>query len=240
MMRVRLLVLAIAFSALSAISADAADWATVKGQVVFPSDKAIPKREAAQRHAGQGSLPVEGRYSRRIGHRQSEESRRQERRRLAASQRQGSEGEVHQGADPPGRREAEGRGARHHQPCCMFVKRITLARVGDTIIGEEPGAGAAQLLLVEQQQRRGQHDRAEEWRSTRCPNALVAESPPIQYKCTIHGWMTGYVRIFEHPYYAVTDADGKFEIKNAPVGKYRIVYWHENGFRGGAAGSLRR
>ncbi len=32
----------------------------------------------------------------------------------------------------------------------------------------------------------------------------------------------------------VTDADGKFEIKNAPVGKYRIVYWHENGFKGGA------
>ena len=68
------------------------------------------------------------------------------------------------------------------------------------------------------------------------PNPLVAEGPPIQYKCTIHGWMTGYVRIFDHPYYAVTDADGKFEIKNAPAGKYRIVYWHENGFKGGAQG----
>ena len=68
------------------------------------------------------------------------------------------------------------------------------------------------------------------------PNPLVAEGPPIQYKCTIHGWMTGYVRIFDHPYYAVTDADGKFEIKNAPAGKYRIVYWHENGFQGGAQG----
>jgi hypothetical protein len=36
--------------------------------------------------------------------------------------------------------------------------------------------------------------------------------------------MTGYVRIFEHPYYAVTDENGNFEIKNAPVGKFRIVY----------------
>ena len=63
---------------------------------------------------------------------------------------------------------------------------------------------------------------------------------PIQYKCTIHGWMTGYVRIFDHPYYAVTDENGKFEIKNAPAGKFRIVYWHENGLRGESAGPLRR
>ena len=48
--------------------------------------------------------------------------------------------------------------------------------------------------------------------------------------------MNGYVRIFDHPYYAVTDEDGKFEIKNAPVGQFRIVYWHENGLRGGAKG----
>jgi hypothetical protein len=68
------------------------------------------------------------------------------------------------------------------------------------------------------------------------PKPLVMEKPPIQYKCTIHGWMTGYVRVFDHPYYAVTDDDGRFEIKNAPVGKYRIVYWHETGLRGGAKG----
>lgn len=70
----------------------------------------------------------------------------------------------------------------------------------------------------------------------RMPAALKKEGPPVQYKCTIHGWMTGYVRVFDHPYYALTDDDGKFEIKNAPVGRYRIVYWHENGVRGGATG----
>ena len=48
--------------------------------------------------------------------------------------------------------------------------------------------------------------------------------------------MTGYVRVFDHPYYALTDEDGTFEIKNAPAGKFRIVFWHENGVRGGAKG----
>src|SRR5256885_8913483 len=37
---------AVGFAAVSAASADAADWATVKGQVVFPENKPIPKREA--------------------------------------------------------------------------------------------------------------------------------------------------------------------------------------------------
>ena len=65
---------------------------------------------------------------------------------------------------------------------------------------------------------------------------LVAESHAIPYRCTIHPWMNGWVRVFDHPYYAVTDEDGKFEIKNAPAGKFRIVFWHENGVKGGAKG----
>jgi hypothetical protein len=121
------------------------------------------------------------------------------------------------------------------QPCCMFVDRVSCARVGDTIVVKNSAAIVHNFF----------------WASTNngsfnanvpangrweMPVALAAESPPIQYKCTIHGWMTGYVRVFDHPYYAVTDEDGRFEIKNAPAGRFRIVYWHENGLRGGAKG----
>jgi hypothetical protein len=69
------------------------------------------------------------------------------------------------------------------------------------------------------------------------PNPLVLETTPIPYKCSIHPWMNGYVRIFDHPYYAVTDEDGAFTLSNAPIGNYRLVVWHETkGFQGGAAG----
>ncbi len=37
--------------------------------------------------------------------------------------------------------------------------------------------------------------------------------------------MKSWVRIFDHPYFALTDEDGKFEIKNAPAGKYNLVMW---------------
>jgi hypothetical protein len=39
--------------------------------------------------------------------------------------------------------------------------------------------------------------------------------------------MKAWVRVFDHPYFAITDGDGKFEIKNAPAGDFRLVIWHE-------------
>jgi hypothetical protein len=42
--------------------------------------------------------------------------------------------------------------------------------------------------------------------------------------------MKAYVRIFDHPYYAVTDQDGRFEIKLAPAGSAQLVIWHDSGW----------
>jgi hypothetical protein len=55
----------------------------------------------------------------------------------------------------------------------------------------------------------------------------------------IHPWVKGYVWSFDHPYFAVTDGDGNFEINNAPAGTWRLVVWHEKvGYRDGAKGKL--
>jgi hypothetical protein len=121
------------------------------------------------------------------------------------------------------------------QPCCMFVSRVTCARVGDTIVVKNPAAVVHNFFW--DSANNGAHNPnipgKQNWRM---PKPLVEERTPIQYKCTVHPWMTGYVRIFDHPYFAVTDDDGKFEIKNAPAGNYRIVFWHESGVKGGAPG----
>ena len=60
-----------------------------------------------------------------------------------------------------------------------------------------------------------------------------------QISCPPHPWEKMYLRVFNHPYYAVTDKHGRFEIKNAPAGKCRIVVWQESlGFKG--KGRLRK
>lgn len=46
-------------------------------------------------------------------------------------------------------------------------------------------------------------------------------------KCDIHSWMTSYCHVVKNPFFAVTDENGNFEIKNIPAGKYTFEAIHE-------------
>jgi plastocyanin len=49
----------------------------------------------------------------------------------------------------------------------------------------------------------------------------------VRLKCDVHGWMSAYAGVLEHPYFAVTSGGGKFELKNVPAGTYTVEAWHE-------------
>jgi hypothetical protein len=113
------------------------------------------------------------------------------------------------------------------QPCCMFQPRASCLREGQVLIAKNSAPiahnfkyggsvainpGANPLIPAKQQ--------------IEIKN-LKADRLPIMVECTQHGWMKAWVRVFDHPYYAVTDENGNFEIKNAPAGTYRLLVWHE-------------
>ena len=54
-----------------------------------------------------------------------------------------------------------------------------------------------------------------------------AETAPFAVTCDFHGWMKAYHLPLDHPYYAVTDANGGFNIPDLPAGKHTFVVWHE-------------
>lgn len=47
--------------------------------------------------------------------------------------------------------------------------------------------------------------------------------------CNLHPEMIGYVVVVPTPYYAVTDKDGSFTIKDVPPGTYTLKVWSEDG-----------
>lgn len=114
------------------------------------------------------------------------------------------------------------------QPCCMFEPRIATLREGQTLLAKNSAAVA--------------HNVNVSGNSIQSPQQNVLIPPGQQYNftgpwkaryratpvgCNVHSWMGGYVWCFPHPYYAVTDEDGNFEIKNAPTGTYQLIVWHE-------------
>ena len=58
-------------------------------------------------------------------------------------------------------------------------------------------------------------------------HTFTAKEVMVPFKCDVHGWMNAYVGVLDHPYFAATDKDGKFELKSLPPGTYTIEAWHE-------------
>lgn len=46
--------------------------------------------------------------------------------------------------------------------------------------------------------------------------------------CEVHPWMNAYVVVTEHPYHAVTDVYGEYDIRDVPPGTYKLKVWHES------------
>ena len=51
---------------------------------------------------------------------------------------------------------------------------------------------------------------------------------PIELRCDYHRWMRAFIFVMEHPFFAVTDDQGRFTIKNLPPGEYTLATWHES------------
>jgi plastocyanin len=65
--------------------------------------------------------------------------------------------------------------------------------------------------------------------STTPPIQRTFDEPEIGVliKCDVHGWMHAYGNVVAHPFFAVSEDDGTFEITGLPPGSYTIEAWHE-------------
>ncbi len=54
-----------------------------------------------------------------------------------------------------------------------------------------------------------------------------AQPEIIRVTCDVHAWMTAWIVVQDHPYYALTDATGAFQLTDVPPGEYELRVWHE-------------
>jgi hypothetical protein len=49
----------------------------------------------------------------------------------------------------------------------------------------------------------------------------------VRFGCDVHPWMRGWLLVADHPWAAVTDADGRFTVPAVPAGSWTLAVWHE-------------
>ena len=62
---------------------------------------------------------------------------------------------------------------------------------------------------------------------TETETRFTKEEFMVSVRCDVHPWMQGYVGVSSHPFFDVTEKDGRYEIKNLPAGTYELEFWHE-------------
>ena len=113
------------------------------------------------------------------------------------------------------------------QPCCKFVPHCLGMREGQELEAKNSAPIAHNVHWTGHPLATAGGNQLVPAKQSITIKDLKAHHIPIKINCDIHPWMSGYVQVFSHPYFAVTDEDGKFELKNAPAGAYRLVIWQE-------------
>ena len=113
------------------------------------------------------------------------------------------------------------------QKGCTFLPHAMLVRVGQTVLvkSDDPVPHNVHTFPLRNQPSN----------SIVTPNDPVvltlvyqrSEPIPLAVKCDLHPWMRAYHLVLDHPFMAVTDSAGRFEIKDLPLGKHKFRIWHE-------------
>ena len=56
---------------------------------------------------------------------------------------------------------------------------------------------------------------------------LASPEAPFAVRCDVHPWMSAWIGVFDHPWFAVTGDGGNFTIEHVPPGRYTLVAWQE-------------
>jgi plastocyanin len=111
------------------------------------------------------------------------------------------------------------------QKGCRYVPHVLGVQVGQRvdIVNSDPTLHNIHALpMANREFNTGQPIQG--MKSTR---QFTAREVMVPFKCDVHPWMNAYMGVLDHPFFAVTGANGSFELKGLPPGTYTVEAWHE-------------
>ena len=73
----------------------------------------------------------------------------------------------------------------------------------------------------------GEFNKAQQFKGFRNQHVFSTKEVMVPFKCDVHRWMSAYVGVVDHPFFAVTGDGGTFSLEGLPPGTYTIEAVHE-------------
>jgi plastocyanin len=111
-----------------------------------------------------------------------------------------------------------------NQRNCLYLPRVVGARLGQVlrVINSDTLVHNVHSISA-----KGNDFNETQPHSDMVFNYTLKAEEMLRLKCDVHSWMTAYVGVVNHPYFAVSSDTGTFTIKNVPAGKQSLHVWHE-------------
>lgn len=111
------------------------------------------------------------------------------------------------------------------QKGCRYTPHVLGIQVGQTLEILSSDNTLHNVHAMPQQNR--EFNKAHQLAGIKHTHTFSTREVMVPFKCDVHRWMNAYVGVLDHPFYAVTDGNGGFELKGLPPGTYTVEAWHE-------------
>lgn len=108
---------------------------------------------------------------------------------------------------------------------CRFVPRVLGVRTHQTL--EVLNSDPTEHGVHGQPGPNGQFNRLQPVQGMRETRVFTVPEVMLRIKCDLHPWMSAFVGVLDHPFFAVTGTDGRFSFTGVPDGHYIVEMWHE-------------
>ena len=111
------------------------------------------------------------------------------------------------------------------QSGCMYHPHVVGARVGQKVVFLNSDAVLHNVRSVAEAN--APFNDMMSSKGMRLEKVFDKTEVPVRAKCDVHPWMSAFVGVVPHPFFAVSGAGGDVTLANVPEGEYEVEAWHE-------------